>query len=43
MKKYWPALLFLAGIYIAALGLSATRYSRWDHTKNADIHPLFHP
>jgi amino acid permease len=43
MKKYWPALLLLAGVYITAIGLSAMRYSRWDHARNASIHPVFHP
>jgi len=43
MKKYWPALLMLVGIYIAAFGLSAMRYSRWDHSGNAHVHPAFHP
>jgi len=35
--------LFIGGVYVAAYGLSATRYSRWDHTYNARVHPVFHP
>jgi hypothetical protein len=41
--NYWPALLFVGGIYFASFGVSAFRYSRWDHAHNALVHPVYHP
>jgi hypothetical protein len=36
-------LLFVGGVLLAAWGMSAMRYSRWDHTFNAHVQPIFHP
>jgi len=43
MNKHSPVLLIRAGIYNRALGLSAMRYSRWDHTENVLrlVHMIF--
>ena len=36
------AFFMVAGIYVLAYGLSAMRYSRWDHGANAKILLVFH-
>jgi hypothetical protein len=45
-RGYLPdrwTLMFVAGIYVTAYGLSVMQYSRWDHAYNAAVHPVFHP
>jgi hypothetical protein len=40
--NYWPALLFMGGIYFISFGLSAFRYSRWANAHDALVHPVYH-
>lgn len=47
-KGYLPegigrALLFIVSVYVICFGLSAMRYSRWNHAANARIEPVYHP
>jgi hypothetical protein len=47
-KGYLPkdtgrALLFTVSVYVICFGLSAFRYSRWNHAENARIEPAYHP
>ena len=35
--------LFVAGVFLLAYGTAAMQYSRWNHTANAQVHPVFHP
>jgi len=35
--------LFVAGVFLLAYGTTAMQFSRWNHTANALVHPVFHP
>jgi hypothetical protein len=34
--------VFVAGILMLAYGTAAFQYSRWNHSENAKVHPVFH-
>ena len=36
-------MLFVLGIFVTSYGIAAMQYSRWDHTYNSHVHPVFHP
>jgi hypothetical protein len=35
--------LFVIGVFVLSYGTAAMQYSRWNHTENAHVHPVFHP
>lgn len=46
LKRYLPdgkTWIFVLGMALIAFGSSAILYSRSDHRRNADVHPVFHP
>ena len=36
-------ILFVAGVLVFSYGTSALQYSRWNHSENAHVNPVFHP
>jgi hypothetical protein len=35
--------MFVIGVLVLSYGSAAMQYSRWNHTENAGVHPVFHP
>jgi uncharacterized membrane protein YidH (DUF202 family) len=46
LKSYMltaSTVLFVIAVLILMYGTAGMQYSRWNHTENAHVHPVFHP